>query len=133
MTSLSVTNTQGHIYISSFKQRVGIMQYLFQIFQDRGFVTNVMIAWVAGAVLVYLVSVYLLFGLGVIMQQKSVTLKNLMETNTIIELNLQQKQTEFVRNNEDVLQSMEKISDLRYVMPTDTSVSRADMSDRSNE
>ena len=131
MTAL--TDIQRHVYVSSFNGRVGIMQYALQGLRSRGFFTRMTIAWIAGAVLTYLIATYSLLGLSVTMQQKSAALKGLTETNTITGLNLRQKQTEFARNNEDILQSMEKISDMRYVMPPSTSVSRADVSDQMNQ
>ena len=131
MTAL--TNIQRHAYAPSFNGRARIMHYAFEGLQSRGFVTHMTVAWIAGAVLTYLIAAYSLFGLGVTMQQKSAVLKELTETNTIVELNIQQKQTEFAKNNEDILQSMEKISDMRYVLPLHTSVSRADVSDQINQ
>ena len=106
---------------------VGVVHYAFDMLQKRGFITHMMLAVIAGAILAYLIAIYSLFGLGVTLQQKSIVLKELTDTNRITELNLGQRQTEFAKNNEDILQSMEKISDLRYVLPADTSVSRADI------
>ena len=125
MTAL--TDIQRHAYVSSLRERVGIMHYAFDVLQKPGFITHVMLAVIAGAILAYLIAIYSLFGLGVTLQQKSIVLKELTDTNRITELNLGQRQTEFAKNNEDILQSMEKISDLRYVLPADTSVSRADI------
>ena len=85
-----------------------------------------MIIWIAGAIVVYLVAVYSLFGLGITLQEKTIELKKLTEANIISELNLRQKQTEFARNNEDILQSMEKITNLRYITPADTAVSQVE-------
>ena len=132
MTTL--TNIQRHTYTPSLSyERTGIMYAFVRALQSRGFVTHVTIAWIAGAVLTYLIAAYSLFGLSVRIQQKSSSLKGLMETNTITELNLRKKQTEFAKNNADILQSMEKISDMRYVLPLHTSVSRADVSDPINQ
>ena len=131
MTAL--TDIQRYTYASSFKAQAGIGQYVVQGFQSRGFVTHMTTVWIAGAVLTYLIAAYSLFGLGVTMREKSVILKGLAETNTITALNIQQKQTEFAKNNEEILQSMEKISDMRYVLPPHTSVSRADVSGRVNQ
>ena len=132
MTTL--TNIQRHTHTPSLSyERTGIMHYLLQGLQSRGFVTHMTTAWIVGAIVTYLIAAYSLFGLGVTMQQKSAVLKELTETNTIAELNIQQKQTEFAKNNEDILQSMEKISDMRYVLPLHTSVSRADVSDQMNQ
>ena len=125
MTAL--TDIQRHADPSSFTGKVGVMHYAYDVLQERGFITHMMLAVIAGAILAYLIAVYSLFGLGVTLQQKSMVLKELTDTNTIAELNLGQQQTGFAKNNEDILQSMEKISDLRYVLPTDTSVSRADI------
>ena len=95
---------------------------------NDGWITRIMIAWIAGAITTYLITVYSLFGLGVTIQQNMTELKNLTEANTISELNLGQQQTTFAKNNEDILQSMEKITNMRYLMPADTSVSQADIS-----
>ena len=122
-----LTDIQRHAYSSSFTGKVGVMHYAYDALQERGFITHMMLALIAGAILAYLIAVYSLFGLGVTLQQKSMVLKELTDTNRITELNLGQQQTGFAKNNEDILQSMEKISDLRYVLPTDTSVSRADI------
>lgn len=106
---------------------------VFGMLNQRGAVTNAAISVIAVAVATYLIAVYSLFGLAVTLQQKTTAIRELNESNTITELNLQQKQTGFARNNQDVLQSMEKISDMRYVMPADTAVSRADISGQSSQ
>lgn len=81
----------------------------------------------------YLIAMYSVFGLGIALQQQSTVAKDLTESNIIAELNLQQRQTEFAKNNKDVLRSMQKISDMRYVLPADTAMSRVDMLDRSGQ
>ena len=104
------------------------MPYAFARYHEDAWMTRIMIAWIAGAIATYLITVYSLFGLGVTIQQKMTELKNLTEANTISELHLGQQQTAFAKNNEDILQSMEKITNMRYLMPVDTSVSQADIS-----
>ncbi len=100
---------------------------------DSKIVFRLAIVWIASAVAVYLVAVYSVFGLGVAVQEKTAVAKELAESNKILELDLQQKYTQFARNNEEILQTMEKISDLKYVLPADTSVSRADIIMHANQ
>lgn len=90
------------------------------------------IGWSTIAVASYLIAVYSVFGLSAGMQQKSLLLKELAESNTITELHIQQKETEFARDNEDVLESMQKISDIHYVIPAETAVSRVDTAEERN-
>lgn len=118
---------QHQIYIPSHSERHVLSLNIFHLFQNNGFITGAIIAWITIAVVMYLVAVYSFFGLGVTLQHKSFAIKNLTESNTIAELNLQQRQTEFAKNNQYILESMEKISDMRYVLPTDTTVSWADI------
>ena len=127
-----LTGIPKYPYASPSAKRSWFMHDLYQGLQHRS-ITHTLIAWIAGAVLTYLIAVYSLFGLSVTLQQQSGIFKELTEANTITELSLQQKQTEFARNNEDILQSMEKISDMRYLLPANTSVSRAEMSDKVNQ
>jgi len=98
--------------------------------REAGLLRALLITWIGGAILVYLVAVYSVFGLSMTLSQNGAVAKALTESNTIMELNLQREQTEFARNNQDVLESMEKISEIRYVGPTDTAVSRADTLDQ---
>ena len=102
-------------------------------FFNKRFVTGAAIGWIALAIVTYLAAAYSLFGFGISIQQKSALMKALTESNTIAELNLQQRQTQFAISNADALESMQKISDMRYVLPTDTAVSRADMSRQDNQ
>lgn len=120
---------QRQIYLPSRDKRHIPSLNALQLFQNSGCITGAIIAWITITVVMYLVAVYSFFGLGVGLQQKSLVIKNLTESNTIAELNLQQRQTEFAKNNQDILESMEKISDMRYVLPADTAVSRADTPD----
>ena len=128
-----VSHTYYKIYNSSRFERDSYISYVRGIFNSGGFVTKAAIGWVAVAVVVYLVATYSVFGLDITLKQQSAVVKDLTESNTITELHLQQRQTEFARTNKDILQSMQKISDMRYVLPTDTTVSRADISDRSSQ
>ncbi len=106
---------------------------VFSVLHDDRSVIRFAFCWIVVAALIYLVAMYFIFGLGIALQEQSTVAKDLTESNIIAELNLQQRQTEFVRNNADVLQSMQKISDMRYILPTDTAVSRIDISDQSNQ
>ena len=132
------TGIQRQRHISLWGERMGKMRlrgafaipahYAFAGHDSNGWMARIMIIWIAGAIATYLIAVYSLFGLGVTIQQKMTELKNLTEANTISELNLGQQQTAFAKNNEDILQSMEKITNIRYLMPADTSLSQADIS-----
>lgn len=126
MTALTDINGQSHL--SGLHMGREIAHATVHALEDSGFMMRMLMVWIAGAVVIYLVASYSLFGLGITMQQKTAMMKELNEANTIAELSMQQKHTEFARNNEVILQSMEKIGDLRYVLPTDTAVSRADIS-----
>ena len=99
----------------------------FRLINNQGHITAIIIGWSSMAIISYLIAIYCLFGLSAGMQQKSLLLKKLAESNTITELNIQQKETAFARDNENVIESMQKISDIRYVIPVDTSVSRVDI------
>ncbi|MDP3770190.1 MAG: hypothetical protein U1A25_01970 [Candidatus Sungbacteria bacterium] len=125
MTTL--TYIQRRMVLTSFDNRMFRIPRTFRLINDRGSITAMIIGWGGAAIASYLIAVYYFFGLGASMQQKSLLIKELTESNTIIELTIQQKETAFARDNEDVLESMQKISDIRYVTPTDTSVSRADV------
>ncbi|MDP3778671.1 MAG: hypothetical protein Q8R30_01315 [bacterium] len=98
---------------------------VLHMLRQAGLLRTLLMVWIGGAILVYLVAVYSVFGLSVTLSQNGAVAKALTESNTIMELNLQREQTEFARNNQDVLESMQKISEIRYVGPTDTAVSRA--------
>lgn len=126
MTTL--THTRQYIVRTSLNDRMFRLPHAFRLINDQGYVTAIIIAWSATAIASYLIAVYVLFGLSASMQQKSLLLKELTESNTIVELNIQQKETAFVRDNQNVLESMQKISDIRYVIPVDTAVSRVDTS-----
>ena len=121
-----LTNIQGQRHISPCGERMERMNHIFDAYNQHGRIIRMLIAWIAGAIVVYLVAVYSLFGLGITLQEKTIELKKLTEANIISELNLRQKQTEFARNNEDILQSMEKITNLRYITPADTAVSQVE-------
>lgn len=131
MTTFPYIQHQAYSFQRS-KQHAGIFA-VFRMLCNGGLVTRLMIAWIVVAAIVYLVAMYSVFGLGIALQQKSTAAKDLTESNIIAELHLQQRQTEFARSNADVLQSMQKISDMRYLLPTDTAVSRVDISDRSSQ
>ncbi len=109
--------------VSACMNRVRVV---VRILGQGGWVRRAIAMWIAGAVVTYLVAVYSLFGLSVTLARHVKEIKQLAESNTIIELNLRQKQTEFARDNESILQSMEKISDMKYVGPAETAMSRAD-------
>lgn len=120
--------SQRRIYIFSRNERYVSLSNTFRLFCNGGFATGAAIAWIILGTAIYLIAVYSSFGLEIGLQQKFLVVKNLTESNTIIELNLRQRQTEFTKNNQDILESMQKISDMRYVLPTDTAVSRVDIS-----
>ena len=124
---------QHQVYGSGRNVRHAGMLHVFRIFYNGGLVTRVTISWIVAGAVVYLIAMYSVFGLGIALQQKSTIAKDLTESNIIAELHLQQRQTEFARSNKDVLQSMHKISDMRYVSPGDTAISRADISPQSNQ
>jgi riboflavin synthase len=126
MTTLTLI--QRHIVPTLFDNRIFRISRAFRLINDRGYITAMIIGWNGAAIASYLIAVYCLFGLGAGMQQKSLLVKELIQSNTIIELTIQQKETAFARDNEDVLELMQKISDIRYVTPPDSSVSRVDVS-----
>ena len=125
---IAFTTFQSYISLKPFSQQKSMLSFIIALLGNSRYLTRVLLIWIAGAVLVYLIAIYSLFGLSVTIQKKVTTVKELTEINTITALNLQQKHTEFARNNQDFLKSMEKIADLRYILPTDTSLSRADIS-----
>ncbi|GEM_PF-4995761 len=127
------TYAQRHIDFSSRSEGVFRVHSIVRFLSNRRFITGAAIGWIVLAIVTYLVAAYSLFGFGIAVQQKSVLIKALTESNTIVELNLQQRQTQFAINNAGILESMQKISDMRYVLPTDTAVSRADMADHGNQ
>ena len=127
MTALA-SYIQHFVGASSREERV--RTHALHTFHEAGLLRTLLMIWIGAAVIVYLMAVYSVFGLSVGLSRNEAAVKILTESNTIMELNLQQKQTEFARNNQDVLESMQKISEIRYVGPTDTAVSRADILDQ---
>lgn len=130
MKTLTSIHHQTYVFMRS--ENVSWAQSIYYILNNSRFFTGLLMTWILVAVAIYLIAIYSFFGLGVALQEKSLMVKNLSESNTIVELNLQQQQTAFVRNNQTILESMEKISDMRYVLPTDTAMSRADALNQSN-
>ena len=119
--------TQHYSYISPYIRHTSGIKDIFCWFQNSRLFRGVLISWIAVMVVVYVVATYFVFGLGMILQQQSRVIKDLTESSIITELNFQQRQTEFVKSNKDILQSMQRISDMRYVLPTDTTISRVDI------
>ena len=118
---------------ASLNERAFRTNDAFRNINERGIITGIIIAWAGAAILSYLIAVYYLFGLSNSLQQKSLVVKDLVESNTIVELNIQQNQTSFIKNNADVLESMQKISEMRYVGAADTAVSRAEILEHTNQ
>lgn len=127
-----LTSLHHRIYMPQKNQTISWTQWVLRVFDHEGMMRGIMIVWILVAVFTYLIAIYFLFGLGVAFKEKSAELKEITDLTIITELNLQQSQTEFVKNNQDILASMEKISDMHYILPTDRAVSQADSFDQKN-
>lgn len=111
-------------------ERMPMVVNALRMLYEGGLLRGLLVAWIGAAILVYLIAVYSVFGLSVTLSKNGAVVKVLTESNTIIKLNLDQKRTGFARDNQDILESMQKIAEIRYLVPADTAVSRADIFDQ---
>lgn len=105
----------------------------FCVINERGIVTNSIIAWIGITIICYLIAVYSFFGINASMHRQGALLKQLTDAKIQVELNVQQKQAGFARNNQNILESMEKISEIRYITSNDVTVSRLEVIGRVNQ
>lgn len=125
-------NIQKQEVLFSAHSRIFLLSKKFYAFNSRGIITGFIMSWIAAAVLCYLIAVYSFFGINASIHHQNVILKQLVDAKTQVELSVQQKQAGFAQNNQYISESMEKISEIRYVTSDDVSVSRLEPNGQTN-
>ncbi|QQG45360.1 MAG: hypothetical protein HYW89_00255 [Candidatus Sungiibacteriota bacterium] len=99
-------------------------------FLDRPFVANkhwMVTTFLAGilalAIVVYMVALYVTFGLGFQIQSAGTLLKETQDTVLQLEVTVRGKEADLAKGNQKFLESMEKIAKIRYLQPKSVVIS----------
>lgn len=95
---------------------------LFFVFNEKGIVTIAALFIVVISLIGYLAALYFTFQLGFMIQGASLRLSKLTDETTRIEFSLRQKEVSFAEENKNLLESMEKITAVKY-LNTDSTIS----------
>lgn len=90
----------------------------------RGAVTFALISVIFLSIAAYLVSMYYFFAVGMALRSRTAMLRDLDDSNVALELRIQAKETAFASDHKDVLESMQKISSIKYLTPANVAVSQ---------
>lgn len=96
----------------------------FQEINSKGWVTVLSGVVITISLALYIFSLYGSFGLGFKIRSHQAQVLELQNTVLNLELKLEKKQTDFTEEYKDVVESMEKISAIRYISAESVASSR---------
>lgn len=86
-------------------------------------VTTFLAGILALAIVVYMVALYVTFGLGFQIQSAGTLLKETQDTVLQLEVTVRGKEADLAKGNQKFLESMEKIAKIRYLQPKSVVIS----------
>lgn len=101
-------------WLSGVMQNSGIADY-------RRLITRSLIVGIGISAAAYFAALYISFDAGFSIRESGNTLGDLKEEVSGLELSVRQEESGLAQTKEDILQSMERVSAIRYI-PTDGSV-----------
>ena len=120
-----------HHYVAHpvITRRRRIAQAMFEALNPRGVITFFLMVVVVASIVVYISSLYYMFVLGFRIQKGTSMARDIEESNTAIDLDIQRRETAFAQLHSDVLQSMQKISRIRYLTADNVAISHSSHAD----
>lgn len=90
-----------------------------------GIITLVFSALLAASLLAYIALIFFAFHLGFILQEKEREAIKIEQALILLELNSGKFSSDFTKINNEILSGMEKISEVKYIIPSSVANSRA--------
>ena len=87
----------------------------FYIFNKGGFLSLTLLLIIVISIISYLAALFLTFGLGFKIQIAEKELTQLKDTTATLELQIQKEETSFAKNHKNILESMERVSSIKYL------------------
>lgn len=87
----------------------------FCVFNKGGFLSLILLLIILISLISYLAALFLTFDLGFKMQIAEKEFAQLKNAAAILELQIQKEETSFAKDHKDVLESMERISSIKYL------------------
>lgn len=104
------------------------MEDMFSNVNRKGILSGALLLLIGVSVISYLIALYLTFGLGFSLQKNERAAGQLQNSVSIQEVALWEKEANLAENNKSVIESMEKITALKYVTPDNVAVSMGTLS-----
>ncbi len=87
----------------------------FCVFNKGGFISLILILTIVISIAGYLAVLFLTFDLGFKIQAAEREFVKLKDAAATLELKIQKEETSFIENHKDVLESMERVSSIKYL------------------
>lgn len=113
MNSAIATNLFSFFLLS--RQRTAACYHAWSEINKRGIITITGIVCVVVAVSIYLSALYGAFEASFLLRRQAEEIKQLTERAVALEINLQKRQADFRLANIPELETMEKISSIKYI------------------
>lgn len=120
----AVTLYQRRLFVPDIGAYAVSVLERFTVINRRGVITIGLGSVIALSVAAYLVSMYYFFAVGMALRSRTEMLRDLDNSNVALELRIQTKETGFALEHKDVLESMQKISSIKYLAPANMAVSQ---------
>lgn len=87
----------------------------FGVFNKGGIISLVLLLIIIISLASYLAALFLTFNLGFKIQIAEKEFAQLKDTVAALELQIQKEETSFVKDHKDILESMERVSSIKYL------------------
>lgn len=95
----------------------------FYVLNQKGFITAALTLLIIFSIVSYLVVLFLTFDLGFKIQLAEKKFAQLKNAAATLELQIQKEETSFAKDHQDVLESMERVSSIKYLTIDNLAVS----------
>ena len=102
---------------------IGVRAFRFEKINQKGIVTFCLLGLIGLGALQYVGALYGIFFSGLQLQVQNQEIARLTETTNELELNIQRAGAGLVTDHKDILDAMEKISQVRYITEENVAVS----------
>lgn len=114
MTTLILNHKKRLPFLNIFALRKSA-GWFYNLNKKGGAVSFVLMAVILVSVISYLATLFTAFDIGIKIQTTEKELVKLNSAATLLEAQIQKKELSFVQDQQDVLESMEKVSSIKYL------------------
>lgn len=102
-------------YLAKLGQNFKKINEWFCVFNKGGLLSLALLLIIVISLVSYLAALFLTFGLGFKIQVAEREFTKLKDAAAILELQIQKGETSFAKDHKDVLESMERVSSIKYL------------------